>query len=112
VIDPLRCPVCHGGLEPTSTRHGLLWLCQACRAGAATVPILRRLAPRAFVDRLWQTALHDAPRSRLCCPSCAQPFTELVGPDSVAAIRLEVCVRCFWVWIGPQELSSLRLLAD
>jgi hypothetical protein len=69
------------------------------------LPILREAAPRGFVNHLWQGALHDGRESGLVCPSCARPFTRLVGPR--ANPRLEVCVRCFWVWLGPRALSAL-----
>jgi hypothetical protein len=63
------------------------------------------VAPRAFVNNLWQAALHDGRVSTLICPSCMRPFTRLVGPRANA--RLEVCVGCFWVWLGPRALSAL-----
>ena len=110
-MEPLPCPLCRGFLEPTTGRHGLVWLCRACRAGAATLPILRQVAPRAFVNRLWQAALHNGRTSALVCPSCAQPFTEFVGAGAAVDLRLVVCVRCFWVWLGPKELSSLSAAA-
>ena len=107
-LKPLACPCCRRLLEPTTGRHGLVWLCRSCRAGAATLPVLRQVAPRTFVNHLWQTALHGGRVSTLRCPSCAQPFTELVGPgDGTTARQLEVCVGCFWVWLGPGTLSQL-----
>jgi len=90
-------------------RHGVVWLCRTCRAGAATLAVLRHVAPRAFVNHLWQAALHNGRRSSLVCPSCERPFTEFV--DAASALdpeQLEVCTRCFWVWLGPEALASSR----
>ena len=107
-LTALSCPLCHGPLEPYYGPHGVVWLCGACRAGAATVPVLRQIAPDAFVNHLWQAALHEGRRSRLICPSCDRPFTEFVGTGIAVSPRLEVCVRCFWVWLGPRALAAVR----
>src|SRR5690349_22382981 len=94
----LPCPLCASVLEAASGPHGLVWVCRPCRAGAATLPVLRRVAPRGFVNRVWQTALHGGRDSILVCPSCAMPFTEIAD----AGGELQVCTRCFWVWVGPR----------
>jgi ribosomal protein L37AE/L43A len=104
-LQRLPCPLCGRALESAKIRHGLVWLCRTCRAGAATLPVLRQAAPRGFVNHLWQGALHDGRESGLVCPSCDRPFTRLTGPR--ANPRLEVCVRCFWVWLGPRALTAL-----
>jgi hypothetical protein len=120
-LDDLPCPLCGRSLEPAPGKHGVVWLCRGCRAGAATLPILRQVAPRVFVNHLWQAALHHGRSSRLVCPSCAEPFTQLVPAGTrLDPGQLEVCVRCHWVWLNPRVLSSLsagagddgRLLVD
>ena len=105
-LERLPCPLCKRSLEPTKGRHGLVWLCRTCRAGAATLPILRQVAPRDFVNHLWQAALHNGCPSALVCPSCARPFTRFLKPRGVAQPQLEVCVGCFWVWLGSESFSS------
>jgi hypothetical protein len=72
-----------------------------------TLPILRRVAPRTFVNRLWQTALHAGRSSALVCPACAQPFTELDRVAGGGAPQITVCVRCFWVWLGSETIAAL-----
>jgi hypothetical protein len=111
-LEALACPLCGGLLEPTRGRHGLVWLCRTCEAGAATLPILRQVAPRAFVNHLWQAALHAGRASALVCPSCARPFTEFVGAGAgMDPQQLEVCLRCFWVWLSRRTLSALSARA-
>ena len=105
--DPLPCPLCRSALIPAQTSHGLVWLCRRCRAGAATLPVLRQVAPKEFVNHLWQAALHDGRRSRLACPSCGQPFTTFAKGRVVMRPRLDVCTTCVWVWLGPEALASL-----
>ncbi|HKA55301.1 MAG TPA: hypothetical protein VKJ47_16730 [Candidatus Binatia bacterium] len=105
-MEPLRCPLCRKTLEPTTGRHGLVWVCRVCRAGAATLPILRQVASRTFVNQLWQAALHHGRTSTVMCPACAQPFTEFAGASAGVNAQLKVCVRCFWVWLNPEALSS------
>lgn len=105
-MDPLPCPLCGEHLEPTKRRHGLVWVCHTCRAGAVTLPILRQAASRAFVNQLWQTALHHGRPSRVRCPACRLPFTEFRGATATVNSQLKVCVRCFWVWLCPGALVS------
>ncbi len=104
-LEDLSCPLCRGSLERAKGRHGLVWLCRDCRAGAVTLPVLRRVAPRGFINDAWQTALRCGRRSRLVCPACAEPFVEVsVGGDDP---RIKACVRCFWVWLNPEALSTM-----
>jgi hypothetical protein len=110
-MEPLPCPLCREPLEPTPGRHGLVWVCRACRAGAATLPILRQVASRPFVNQLWQAALHNGRTSAVVCPACTQPFTEFGGASAAVNSQLKVCIRCFWVWLNPEALSSTSAVA-
>ena len=103
-LDCLPCPLCGELLERGAGRQGLVWLCETCRGGAVTLPILRKHAPRSFVNALWQTALHHGGRSSLVCPACTQPFTEVA---STFGGRIRVCVRCYWVWLDSDVLDAL-----
>lgn len=105
-MDPLPCPLCGEDLDPIKRQHGLVWVCRVCRAGAVTLPVLRQVAERSFVNQLWQTALHGGRPSKLACPSCSQPFTEYRGANAAMSAQLKVCVRCFWVWLRPGAFLS------
>jgi hypothetical protein len=105
-MESLPCPRCRRSLEPTRGRHGLVWVCRACRAGAVTLPILRQVAPRPWVTQLWQAARHHGRPSAVVCPACTQPFTEVVGARIATTLQLQVCVRCFWVWLSLEEPGS------
>ena len=104
----MPCPTCGADLEPTQGQHGIVWLCRPCRAGAATLPILRQVAPRNFVNQLWQAALQNGVPSAQICPSCTQPFTTFTGSSARVEPNLEVCTRCYWVWLNS---ASLKLLS-
>lgn len=106
-LDALPCPLCGDALERGAGREGLVWICRTCRGGAVTLPILRRVAPRPFVNQLWQTALHHGRASALDCPACLHPFTEVA---SAFAPRIMACVRCYWVWLDCEGLDSLATL--
>lgn len=106
-LDALPCPLCGDALERGAGREGLVWVCRSCRGGAVTLPILRRFAPRPFVNELWQTALHRGRTSALDCPACLHPFTEVAY---VRAPRVLACVRCYWVWLDWDVLDSLGTL--
>src|SRR5262245_49106517 len=103
----MRCPGCGAELEPTAGRHGIVWLCRVCRAGAATLPILRHVAPRDFVNQVWQAALQNGVPSAQICPSCTQPFTTFTGSRARIEPPLEVCTRCYWVWLSSAALELI-----
>jgi hypothetical protein len=105
-MESLSCPLCGEWLVPTKRRHGLVWVCRVCRAGAVTLPILRQGASRPFVNQLWQMALHNGRPSTLLCPACTRLFTECRGATAAVNSQLKVCVRCFWVWLRPGALLS------
>jgi len=71
-----------------------------------TLPILRQVAPRAFVNQLWQAALHDGRPSAHACPACGQPLTALACRGDAPEARIKACVRCFWVWFGAETLAA------
>jgi hypothetical protein len=62
------------------------------------------------VNHLWQAARQDGIASPRRCPSCTQPFTGFRGSLVEVEPNLEVCTRCFWVWIGPASLVRLSAL--
>lgn len=108
----MPCPSCHAELEAMSSKRGIVWLCRSCHAGAATLPILRQVAPRGFVNQLWQAARLEGQASSRICPSCTQPFTTLRGSPAGITPHLEVCTRCHWVWLSRSSLASLTRLRD
>lgn len=106
MMSAMPCPSCGASLEATRSRHGLVWLCRSCGSCAATLPVLRRAAPRGFVNQLWQAALRDGRSSPSSCPSCTQPFTTFDRSRARVEPRLEVCTRCYWVW-SPTSWAPL-----
>jgi hypothetical protein len=68
-MESLYCPLCRAFLEPTKRPHGLVWICRTCRAGAVTLPILRQVALRLFVNELWQAARDNGHPSLVRCPA-------------------------------------------
>jgi hypothetical protein len=103
-LDALPCPLCGDVLERGAGREGLVWICRGCRGGALTLPILRRFAPRPFVNHLWQSALHAGRPSALRCPACRHNFTEVAD---ILSPRILACVRCYWVWIDREGCGFL-----
>lgn len=84
-----------------------MWVCRGCHSGAVTLPILRRVAPRQFVNQVWQAALKNGRVSATRCPSCTQPFTTFIDSAATVEPRLEVCTRCHWVWLSPTSMAAL-----
>ena len=103
-----RCPICSGPLEPRSTDLGIVWVCRACRAFAANLAVIRKVAPRQFVKYLWLAALEMGKPSSQPCPSCAQPLL-CFGPEVEVSPSCKVCCRCFLLWFDEAALISLRI---
>ena len=108
-LDPMRCPICAGPLVSQPGRHGIVWVCGGCVAGATTLGVLRHVAPKAFINHLWQAARLHGSLSSKACPSCTQPLLELRPPQVVIEPALEVCCRCFLIWMERATLETLRV---
>jgi hypothetical protein len=108
-IDPMLCACCSQPLEYRRTTHGIVWVCPPCLAGATTLGVIRSVAPREFVNHLWQAARRASTASAKRCPSCTQPLTDLSGAVAELRPSLEVCCRCFLIWLDQPALSALRL---
>ena len=106
--DVATCPICSNPLEPCSTDHGIVWVCRACRAFAANLAVIRKVAPRQFVKYLWLAALEMGRPSSQPCPSCAQPLL-CFGPEVELSPSCKVCCRCFLLWFDEAALTSLRI---
>jgi Zn-finger nucleic acid-binding protein len=107
-LEALPCPLCGESLERGAGRQGLVWICRTCRGGAVTLPILRKFAPKPFVNHLWQTALRHGHPSALVCPACMHRFTEVTAGTTP---QIKACVRCYWVWLDCDVLDSLTTVA-
>jgi hypothetical protein len=106
-LDPMRCATCGGPLVSEPGRHGIVWVCGTCVAGATTIGVLRHVAPKAFINHLWQAARLHGSLSRKICPSCTQPLIELRPPQVEIEPALEVCCRCFLIWMEKPALTAL-----
>jgi hypothetical protein len=104
----MRCATCAGPLSAQGMRHGLVWVCRDCAAGATTLGVLRHVAPRAFVNQLWQAARRHGTPSRKACPSCTQPLVELRPPQVRIEPPIDVCCRCFLIWMERATLAALH----
>ena len=105
---PIRCALCRADLEPSRLPHGIVWICRSCEAGAVNLGVFRQVVPRGFVNHLWRAVkLYGLP-SRKTCPSCAQPLLEVDAKRVQLSPALEVCCRCFLVWLERPVLARLR----
>ena len=108
-FQPLPCATPDRNLEPQATPHGSVWLCRRCIAGAATLGVIRKVAPREFINHIWQAARAHGRESSLPCPSCTQPLLTF-HPDEVSVSpSLEICCRCFFLWLDRDALATLGL---
>lgn len=99
------CPTCSNALEARSSEHGFVWVCRACRAVAANLAVIRKIAPRQFVKYLWLAALESGVASRHPCPSCRQPLLDL-GPEVEVSPPCKVCCRCLLIWFDQGTVVS------
>jgi hypothetical protein len=104
----MLCPSCSSELRPRGSAHGIVWICDACGTAAATLPVLRRAAPRAFAQHLWQAALAHGKPGAQRCPSCTQPLLDFAGSPVTVAPVVSLCCRCYFVVF---ERSALGIAA-
>jgi hypothetical protein len=108
-LEPMRCASCSEELRPRRTEHGIVWLCGSCVAGATTLGVLRKVAPRPFINHLWQASQLHGRASAKRCPSCTQPLLDLDGTGVALSPSLLVCCRCLLVWLEKPSLEAFRL---
>lgn len=108
-MEPMRCARCSFELRPERTEHGLIWLCGSCATGAATLGVIRKVAPRRFVQQLWQAARSHARPDAWRCPSCTQPLLTFEGTPVEASPSVRVCCRCFLIVLAQPEMEAFRL---
>jgi hypothetical protein len=107
-IDFEQCPLCWEPLSPRRSRFGQVRVCARCMGGTTTLPVLKRVAPREFIQHLWQAAQRSGRSSFKSCPSCRQPLLSL-GPEVEIEPEFDVCVRCYVVWFEQATLEQLVL---
>ena len=105
-MDFERCPLCADALTPRPSRFGQVRVCIPCLGGTTTLSVLKRVAPREFVNHLWQSAHRSGRPSVKSCPSCTQPLLRL-GPEVEIEPEFDVCIRCHVVWFEQVTLEYL-----
>lgn len=106
MLESQLCPDCRSPLEPVTGRHGLVYVCGDCRGGVTTLAVLKKVAPREFVSHVWQAAWKHGTASERACPSCARPLLEMRAPEVVLEPRVDVCLRCYLVWLGAEAMAG------
>lgn len=71
------------------------------------LPLLRRRADSAAVNRLWQATHGAGLRTDLACPSCFKKMVEVHFAPKSDLIPIDVCQRCQFLWFDSGELQSL-----
>jgi len=99
------CPICARPLETVRGKHGVFLACVDCQAGATTLPVLKKVAPREFVDHLWQMIQRHGEPSKRSCPSCARALLEAPAEVELEP-RVDVCLPCYLVWLDATALAQ------
>lgn len=87
----------------------MLLACETCFAGATTLSVLKRVAPREFINHLWQAGRKVGKPSGKACPSCTQPLVELRPPEIEITPKIDLCLHCFLVWMERDTLRAVPL---
>ena len=102
----LACPRCQLPLKEVRTPHGVFWACDNCDGRAVTVELLRRTFKPESINPLWLHAISGEGKSGCRCPSCRRPMIQVALSDK-AAVRVDVCRLCHFVWFDAHEVDSL-----
>jgi Zn-finger nucleic acid-binding protein len=102
----LVCPRCQIPLKQTKMQHGIFWSCGNCGGRAVTVELLRRTFTPESINPLWLHAIRGDGQSSAGCPFCKRPMLEVSLSDQ-AAVKVDVCKLCHFVWFDAHEVESL-----
>jgi len=105
----MLCASCSSALGPRRTEHGVVWVCDRCGTGAATLGVIRKVVPRGFLQHLWQAAQQHGRPSAQRCPSCTQPLDTFDGSPVEMSPALAVCRHCYFVVLERTALAAYRL---
>ena len=101
------CPSCQLPLKETRTAHGIFWGCDNCGGRAVTIELLRRTFTPECVNPLWLHAVQGEGTRGRPCPECRNPMLA-VPLSGAAAIDVDVCKHCHFVWFDRGEVDTLK----
>jgi len=100
------CPNCRNRLSRTQNKIGFYWVCPNCGGRAVSVPLLRRVLARDYVNSLWAAARDGEGTPGRRCPACDRRMLEVAVLTAGESIKLDVCKSCEFVWFDPSEFES------
>ena len=100
------CPHCRKPLGRVKAPLGVFWQCSGCGGRAATLPLLRRLFAREYVNQIWEYARDGKGVPRRDCPACRGRMIDVPVVYRDLAHWLDVCTRCQLVWFDPREFEA------
>lgn len=100
------CPKCATALARARSAVGVFWACTACRGRAVTMPVLRKVLDRDFLNALWQGARGARGVRRRPCPVCGRIMTDVPIAHGDYARWLDTCGPCQLVWFDPGEFEG------
>ena len=107
---PNPCPRDGTELALLRERGKVCHRCPHCCGYLITLPLLRRLLSRTFVNEVWNRAREGGnSEGNLLCPRCRQAMAAVRTPakESTPEIELDVCSRCQHVWLDAGEIEAV-----
>lgn len=104
--DQLVCPRCNLPLKQVQMIGRNFWACDNCKGRAVTVELLRRTFTPESINPLWLHAIRGEGLRGCPCPSCRNPMTQ-VPLSQNAAVNVDVCPACHFVWFDFHEIDTL-----
>lgn len=101
------CPSCKTTLSKRTSRLGFFWVCRSCHGRTLTIEVLRKVAPKPLLNRLWQMARSGRYGGARKCPSCLRTMAEVPLGIGMVCEHIDVCTGCHFVWFDPGEFESL-----
>ncbi len=102
----MECPRDRQPLEALSLDHAVCFACPQCGGRAATVELLRRMAPRERLRELWALVRAGAAADAEC-PSCRKPMRLVALREAERVLQLDGCAGCHVIWFDAGELRAL-----
>lgn len=101
------CPNCQTDLKRVRSKFGIFWVCPSCKGRAVTLEVIRKVIPRAVVNKLWQRTLNGEFLQKRNCPSCDLPMNEVPLATAEHTTYLDVCTKCHIIWFDDTEYQRL-----
>lgn len=72
------------------------------------MPIIRKIVALPVARDLWKKTISPTANSEIQCPACRRKMSNVALEIGDTSTYLDVCRRCHFIWLDPQEFEILQ----